>query len=993
MALRLGKVGLSVAVAFGAITMASTRAVDAGSCSITAPPADAVGTVSGSVIDEAHERPVFAALIEWDFANQVMTSSTDAQGRFALRLPISNRTSGEQIKVSVRSNLHESDTANIVACPGANKPLIFRLKPTTKFATVSGEVVDAATRRAVPNAIVAILIGKFPQPGLTATTDRNGRYTINHVGFAGDLVIQVTTSYSPCVRPAARKLDVHQAVITEDFVLPEIATGRLRCQSGLIGPKPAPDAGSGNAGNPQLPDDSRIHWQIASSNAFLINDSADAWNSGHINDVLMRGPTEAVVASDSGGVWSVAWNSNSAAAIPLSTTWGSINMTSLAQGPDGTDHFYAGTYDGGPGSPGGFLWETDTSSGAPLLSWVADKQKPQCDTIEHVLVIAEFRRVVIACDTGIWWSQIPPAPAAHGVYNWEQALPGPGLSSSILKGHFARLVKGPGWGDFAPTEGTIAAIAFGGTAPDKEIYAAPGTLIFWGSWSNGKLIFNAADVAQGQGNLFLILERATMAACPLDPHIMYAVGSDPSSHTIAAVWKSIDGGQGWGMVNTPGPGADGMGWYNEVIAVSPADCSTLAIGWQHGAFVSFDGGNSYTKLDDGGAGHLHDDYHALLFNPFDPQTLLIGSDGGLASASGVIMNGMPTFASYYNQHLFDLQFFHTSPSFRTAGLVAGALQDNAVLWSVLPNWWTRVPTAAGDGQFTQFAGVGSGSSTGGPPGSADILAWSDGTPTSQWLQSVWNGGGFFTPNPSTIPLEDSNNPRDPTGIPGNASPNWSIRHPSFMNGIGQLMYIVAGRASNVYGLFANSDGSDLHWESIGSIGGSENVTAISSSDGNVVFVGTDQGNIYQLQPYTGPAVPLAINEPKGGVGRINGLFAIFSTVAFAATGGPPGCDGCVGPAPPGYVLTYTGQSWEVAGGGLTSDQAFVTVDGPNVGSVFVATSDKVFVTHDLGSTWLAASDGLPTVPQSNELHYGLQPDGTGYMYLSTFGWSVFRAPL
>jgi hypothetical protein len=35
----------------------------------------------------------------------------------------------------------------------------------------------------------------------------------------------------------------------------------------------------------------------------------------------------------------------------------------------------------------------------------------------------EVNRIVLACDTGLWWSQIPPAPSVHGVYNWLQAQP------------------------------------------------------------------------------------------------------------------------------------------------------------------------------------------------------------------------------------------------------------------------------------------------------------------------------------------------------------------------------------------------------------------------------------------------------------------------------------------------------------------------------------------------------------------------------------------
>jgi hypothetical protein len=36
---------------------------------------------------------------------------------------------------------------------------------------------------------------------------------------------------------------------------------------------------------------------------------------------------------------------------------------------------------------------------------------------------------------------------------------------------------------------------------------------------------------------------------------------------------------------------------------------------------------------------------------------------------------------------------------------------------------------------------------------------------------------------------------------------------------------------------------------------------------------------------------------------------------------------------------------------------------------------------------------LPTVAQIKEIYYVLQPDNTQYRYLSTYGWSMFRASL
>jgi hypothetical protein len=232
---------------------------------------------------------------------------------------------------------------------------------------------------------------------------------------------------------------------------------------------------------------------------------------------------------------------------------------------------------------------------------------------------------------------------------------------------------------------------------------------------------------------------------------------------------------------------------------------------------------------------------------------------------------------------------------------------------------------------------------------------------------------------------------DPAGIPGTVS--YNVRSPSYANVAGELMYVVAGNGQSVYGLFANSDGSDLHWESIGSISAAENVSAISSYNGNVVFVGTDRGNICQLtQPYSnpgggggfggggGPCVNFTINQPAGGaIGYISELLEFFPTIGMAATNSS--------------VLTLTGQSWQESKGGLPLNLPFLTLDGPDLGSVFVANTNQVFVTHDFGATGMIASDQLPSVPHTSELQYVREPNGKEYMYLATYGWSMFRAPL
>jgi hypothetical protein len=956
-----------------------------------------IGTGTATVINAASGAPISGALVNWTYAGHTMRTATDSRGRMVFQVQVTNTTNGNPVALSVENNGYGSAAANATICPGTNTAVRVRLSAVAKFGTVKGQVTDPTTGLGIPDATITVLIGKFPQPGLTATTDTNGRYSIPHVGFAGGLTLQAALAEPSCVPPIRRTFAVSSATVTENFKFPVTTTitycppsesGDLSGAAARVSAATAPGAmADDSSAAPLALADSGITWQPATADSILVNAPLNTWNAGHINDILKTGPSQALIASDTGGVWSLAWSSSSAAALPLSTKWGSVAMSSLAQGPDGVNHVYAGTVtsDRSPGSAGGVLWETNTSAGSPLQSWKAHKPVGTCAQINHILVIPEFRRVVVACDNGVWWSPIPPAPAALGQYHWLRALPGSGVNPAPLQGGFARLVKGPGWtaAGGPPTEGTIAAVLWGGTAP--------GQLIYWGAWSGGQLLLNATTVDPGSGHTSMTFGRSTAAACPIDARMMYAAAE--ANDDLAAVWKSSNGGKTWTMVHLPPngapPNATGhMGHYNQAIAVSAANnCNTVAIGWQYSSFVSFNGGTTYPMALNGansgcgpGGCNLHDDYHALLFDPSAPQILWFGTDGGLAAANGVVNGGSPTFTSYYNEHLRQLQIYHASPSYLTSNLVAGPLQDNAVAYDLLPGSWTRVPGSGGDGAYSEFLGVGSGA---GAAGQGDTLIWN--SPGNAWQQSPWNGGAFQSP--STVPVADSTNIRDPAGVAG--GPNWNVRQPSYANAAGQLMYGVSGLGASVYGLFANTDGTDLHLESIGSIGSSDGVASVSSANGSTVFVGSELGNICQLTaPYT-PAsscVNFVIQQPAGDtVARINGMLEFFSSIGLAATSSSKSSNG-------GYVLSLLGDSWQPTSG-LPTNLPYNSVEGPNLGSVFVANTSQVFTTQDLGTTWLTASDGLPKVANGIELHYVAQPDGTHYIYLATYGWSMFRAPL
>ncbi len=62
-------------------------------------------------------------------------------------------------------------------------------------------------------------------------------------------------------------------------------------------------------------------------------------------------------------------------------------------------------------------------------------------------------------------------------------------------------------------------------------------------------------------------------------------------------------------------------------------------------------------------------------------------------------------------------------------------------------------------------------------------------------------------------------------------------------------------------------------------------------------------------------------------------------------------------------------------------------------ALYVATDSHVYVTRDRGKNWLDASSGLPRRPHGCDLRFVEQSDANAFIYLGTFGRSVWRAQL
>src|SRR6266511_1840212 len=80
-----------------------------------------------------------------------------------------------------------------------------------------------------------------------------------------------------------------------------------------------------------------LSWSQAATGAIQMDSAGNVWNSGHVNALL---PTSSsmLVAAETGGLWNAA---DGGPALPISD-WDAPDLTSLARGPDGQSHVFAG---------------------------------------------------------------------------------------------------------------------------------------------------------------------------------------------------------------------------------------------------------------------------------------------------------------------------------------------------------------------------------------------------------------------------------------------------------------------------------------------------------------------------------------------------------------------------------------------------------------------------------------------------------------------------
>lgn len=328
--------------------------------------------------------------------------------------------------------------------------------------------------------------------------------------------------------------------------------------------------------------------------------------SGRISDIAVHPKDRStwIVAVGSGGVWKT--TNSGTTWTPIFDDQGSYSIGCVAIDPSWPDVIWVGTGENVGGRHVGFgdgIYKS-LDGGA---SW-QNMGLANSEHISKILVDPRDSQVVYVAAEGPLWS----AGGDRGLYKttdggatWEGILQG-GATTGVTD-----LVMDPRDPDVLiaakhQRSRSVAALINGG--PESGIVKSIDGGKTWRALTAG-----LPDEDKG---------RIGLAISPVDPDVVYATVE--LAHRKGGFFRSTNGGGTWEKRSDYLSGGTGPHYYQEIFA-SPHKRDRV-FQMDASLHVTEDGGTTFVPVNER---FKHGDNHALVFDPGDPEYLLVGSDGGL----------------------------------------------------------------------------------------------------------------------------------------------------------------------------------------------------------------------------------------------------------------------------------------------------------------------------------------------------------------------------
>jgi photosystem II stability/assembly factor-like uncharacterized protein len=191
------------------------------------------------------------------------------------------------------------------------------------------------------------------------------------------------------------------------------------------------------------------------------------------------------------------------------------------------------------------------------------------------------------------------------------------------------------------------------------------------------------------------MDRTALAISPSNPRVLYAQAADDRD-LVLGIFKTTDGGDTWRDVTAGHFGREGQMLYGNAIVVHPTQPNHVLCGGVD-LHRTTDGGSTWTRLTRwdavrGTARYAHADHHALLMPATSPGLVYDANDGGL----DVSLDGGDTWANR-SGGLGCTMYYDVDVAQTDGRMFGGGAQDNGTLATATGRADDHVEILGGDG--------------------------------------------------------------------------------------------------------------------------------------------------------------------------------------------------------------------------------------------------------------------------------------------------------
>jgi photosystem II stability/assembly factor-like uncharacterized protein len=425
--------------------------------------------------------------------------------------------------------------------------------------------------------------------------------------------------------------------------------------------------------------------------------------------------------------------------------------------------------------------------------------------------------------------------------------------------------------------------------------------------------------------------RPAVAIAPSNPQIMYAAFADDPGNFMGS-YKSTDGGDTWTRTNDGNLSGlySNFGWYFGKVFINPHNPDNVFI---HGVQMArtTNGGASWSTTT-----AVHVDHHAMAFHPTVANLMYIGTDGGHARSTNTGAN----WSREPNQDLFITQFY--------AGWISH-LNPNASMGGTQDNGTPRTQT----GSNSDWASINGGD------GFYCIIDYTDAN--YQYAESQYGGIRRTINNWASSSSATS-------GISSSDRKNWSTpiiidpNNPMILYTGTQRMYRTTNRAQSWTAISGDlSNGLVPGFTAYATI----TTIDVAKTDSNVIMAGTDDGNVWVTTNGGTNWIDIKAGLPNRWITRVR-FDPTDHTIAYVTLSGYR----IDSPLPHIFRTTNLGSTWQDISNNLPEAPInVVLVDPHHTDRLYIGTDVGCYFTTNTGTTWQTMGANLPNAAVSDmQLH-------------------------